>query len=432
MLQITGHAFDLGLLGAVSWAPMLLGGAYAGALVDRWDRRRLLIVTQLAFLVIGVGQAALVATGAIELWMIYVLGGLTGVVMALDSPARQVYVLELVGRERLVSAVSLYEVILNASRVIGPGVGGLLLATLGVSWCFAVNALSFLAPLLVLLRYRPTAQVASAQVASADVAPVVPVDPVAPDETGRGGRRAGSGALAGVRISWRSPVIRSCLLVAVAGGLLFNLGIALLVLATRVLHLGGGGYGLLMSAFGLGAIPGALVAAGTGAPSGAKVRVLAVLSGAIVLATAAAPGPVPAFIGLAAAGFASIWLISVANTLVQLRAEPALAGRVMGVWGMALPGTVPFTGLLTSAVTQEFGGRAGFGLAGVALLAAGLGCWWALADRGAANPAVPGPPTTPTVVAAPAPVLESVSTAAGTSAGRSGQPAQAPTPQASV
>src|SRR5436309_3541004 len=129
VLQLTGRAVDLGILAAVTWGPVLLGGAWAGAWVDRVDRRRLLLVTQSLFVVLGLVQAVLTATGVVQVWMVFVVAGLTGIVAALDGPARQVYVLELVGTGRVASAVSLYEVGLNASRVIGPAVGGAVLAT---------------------------------------------------------------------------------------------------------------------------------------------------------------------------------------------------------------------------------------------------------------------------------------------------------------
>jgi MFS family permease len=380
ILQLTGHAVDLGVGGAITWAPILLGGAWAGALVDRFDRRRILLLTQVLFILLSIVQTILVGTGAITLWMIYALGALTGVVTALDGPARQVYVMELVGRARLVSAVSLYEVILNASRVLGPAAGGLLLATVGTAWCFALNAVSYLPPLLVLLAFRPR-------------------EAAQPREQKR------AGALSGIRQAWSSPVIRSCLLIAIAGGLLFNLGVALPVLATKVFHLGGGGYGLLMAAFGLGAIPGALVAASGAAPDGRRLRVLAALAGLAVLATAVSPVPGLAFVGIAAAGFLSIWLIAVANTLVQLRADAGSRGRIMGVWTMALPGTVPLTGLLSALVSQAAGGRAGFALAGVALAGTAVIGWRALGT----GSGVPADPSTVAPEAAETLVLRSTS-----------------------
>ena len=147
VLQLTGRAVDLGLLAALAWGPVLLLGAWAGAWVDRLDRRRLLLVTQTLFVLLGLVQAGLTATGVVRVWMVLAVAAATGIVSAFDGPARQVYVLELVGTGRVASAVSLYEVGLNASRVLGPAVGGAMLATVGTTACFLVNAACYLPPL---------------------------------------------------------------------------------------------------------------------------------------------------------------------------------------------------------------------------------------------------------------------------------------------
>ena len=355
VLQITGSALDLGILGALSWAPVLLGGAWAGILVDRMDRRRLLIVTQTIFVVLCAAQTALVGTGQIRLWMILIFGVLNGTVMAADGPARQVYVFQLVGRERLASAIGLYEVIINASRVVGPATGGILLATAGVAPCFAFNALSYLPTLWLLARFTPAAG-------------------GVPGRSGRPPARLREGLIA-VR---RSPQIRSCILIAFAGGMLFNLSVAAPLFVSRVLHLSGGGYGALMASFGLGAVPGALMAASSKPePSGARIRVLALLTGTAIVATALTPVVAGAFIGMAIAGFLSIWLVAAANTLVQLRSQPHLRGRIMGIWTMALPGGYPVSALLV-ALVAGVNARAGFALAGIAMLAVAVATWTSL------------------------------------------------------
>ena len=227
---------------------MLLLGAFAGALVDRSDRRRLLIVTQSLSIVLGVLLAVLAGTGAIEVWMLFAAALAGGCILAVDGPARQVYVLELVGSERTASAVGLYEIVINVSRVLGPATGGVLLATVGASACFAVNAASFVPPLLVLLLAHRRGRVEAH----------VP--------------RAGS-VRAGLAYVRRAPAIRACILLAAAERLLFNFGVALPLLVTRTFHGGGGIYGALVAVFGVGAIGGALFAAGgPPAPSGRRVR----------------------------------------------------------------------------------------------------------------------------------------------------------------
>jgi MFS family permease len=382
VLRLTGNSVDLGLTTSCTFLPMLLVGPWSGGLVDRLDRRRLLVVTQSLLALIAGVTAVLIATGAVRLWMIFVIAAVTGCVSAPDSTARQVYVIDLVGRDGVASAIGLYEVILNTSRVAGPAVGGALLATVGVAACCSVNAVSYLQPLYVLIRHRPR------------YAPALPSAPA--------GRRAPAGQLrAGLRYAWRNRPIRVSLFLAAASGMLFNLNVPLPLLATRVFHLGGGGFGLMMAVFGLGALPGALLAsAGPGRPTGRSVGVLALATGAAVLGTVTAPTLWLALIALAATGCLSIWFIARANTLVQLTADPSMRGRVMGLWTMALPGCEPVTGPFVGYVTQVDGPRDGLGLAGLALtLTATIG-WRALTDGRPPPPGSPadgpvaGPPVT--------------------------------------
>ena len=363
VLRLTGSGVDLGLMTACTFGPLLVLGPYSGTLVDRFDRRRLLIVTQTLLLLLAALTAVLIATGVITLWMLFVIAVVTGCVNAPDGTARQVYVVDLVGTQRLASAVSLYEVVLNISRVVGPGVGGALLATVGVAACCALNAASYLQPLFVLLRHRPRHTAAG------------PAAPAA--------RKEPPGQLrAGLRYAWRNRPIRVSLFLAASSGMLFNMSVTLPLLATRVFHLGGGGYGLMMAVFGIGALPGALLAsAGSGRPTGRSVGTLALATGAAVLGTAVAPALWLVMVGIAVTGCLSIWFIAQANTLVQLNSEPSMRGRVMGLWTMALPGTEPATSPFAGYISQTFGARDGFSLSGLALLLTATIGWRALNDR---------------------------------------------------
>jgi MFS family permease len=365
VLKLTGSAFLLALTATVTFAPSLLGGAWAGSLVDRFDRRHLLVFTQTSFVLLSAGLGTLVATGADPVWVVFVFAFASGLVNMLDGPARQVFVVDLVGEDRVANAIGLNEVVINASRVLGPALGGTLLATVGVAICFFVNAATFLPPLavvLVLLRRRGWA--------SRQAAP---------------GERHGR-VREGLAYAWRKPAVRSCLFVAVAGGMLFNMGSTLPLMATRAFHAGPEGYGAMMAAFGFGALFGA-TAAGTGSawPSGRHVRALVLATGVEVCLTAVSPWIGLLFVGLALEGFLSIWFIALANALVQLRSGPELRGRVMGAWSMALPGMLPFTSLLVGAVATwgagGLGAREAFGLGGVALLVSAALGWEALADR---------------------------------------------------
>jgi MFS family permease len=364
LLRATGNSVDLGLMATFTFLPVLLLSPHAGALVDRVDRRRLLIVTQVAFGLLAAAAAAIIAAGVAKAWMIFLITLLNGIVFAPDSTARQVYVVDLVGAGRLASAVGLYEIILNVSRVAGPALGGALLATAGVAACCAVNAASYLIPLFVLLRHKPK-----------------PATAVQPGNAG--GQSGPSVSLRdGIRYAWRHGPIRVCVGLAAASGLLFNMSVALPVLATHTFHLGGGGYGLLMSVFGIGALPGALLASSAdGQPTGRRVGVLALATAAAIGGTAIAPALWVAVIGLLAVGLLSIWFIAAANTLVQLISGDGMRGRMMGLWTMALPGAQVGTGPFAGWVTGVAGPRVGFALPAMALTAVAVTGWRILTAR---------------------------------------------------
>jgi MFS family permease len=165
-----------------------------------------------------------------------------------------------------------------------------------------------------------------------------------------------------------------------ASGLIFSMGVALPPLASRALHLGGGGYGAMMAAFGLGGLPGALLAAAAPEPTGRRVRILALFTAASVLAVAWAPVAAVALVGMVLVGMSSIWFIALANTLAQLRCDPGFRGRVMSLWGMAMTGTLPITSFAVGAVVDGAGPRFGFSISGLCVAATTIIGWRALRD----------------------------------------------------
>lgn len=355
ILSWHGNGLELGLLSAATLGPTLFLGLWAGALIDHHQRRTILIWTQSLFTALSLLLYAMIVSGTASYWPLIAITLATGIVTSIDAPARQIYVLDLVGTERVTGAVSLYEVIVNLSRVLGPAVGGALLATAGPSWCVLVNALSFLAPLAVLLHYRPAGT------------------PVA--------RPAGprSSMIAGVHYAWSRPLLRTLVLLAASAAPLFTPTLFYPLLATRVFHLGGSGYGLLLALFGIGALPGALLASRR-TPTGPQIRTLALATGLCVLISAAAPALAVLFAGTVLTGTTSIWMIAAANTLVQLRADPELRGRVMGAWTVALPGTLPVSAVLAGVIADAFGPRVAYALAGVAIALVALGGWRAFVE----------------------------------------------------
>ncbi|MGH2861456.1 MAG: MFS transporter [Solirubrobacteraceae bacterium] len=380
VLRWHGSGVQLGLLSSAGLGPTLVLGLWAGALIDHYDRRILLIWTQGLLTALSLVLYALIVSGSASYWPLVAIMLASGIVNSLDGPARQIYVLDLVGPERVAGAVSLYEVILNLSRVLGPAAGGALLATSGPAACVLVNAVTFAAPIAVLLRYRH---------GGSDPSPPEPreLDPARAARVARHVRVARHArvarparpiALEGVRYAWAHPLLRACLLLAASSTVLFSPTLFFPLLATRAFHLGGSGYGVLLALFGVGALPGALLASRR-APTGTRVRTLAVLTGAAVVITAIAPNVPVLYGGIIATGLSSIWMIAAANTLVQLRTPPELRGRVMGAWSVALPGTLPITALIAGGVSDALSPRVAYAAAGTIIAGVALLCWRAYA-----------------------------------------------------
>jgi MFS family permease len=355
IVQMHGGGLALGVASGATFLPTLLFGAPFGALADRHDRRTILIVTQSLQAAIAGLAAGLTATGAMTIWLLVVLAFAMGTAFAADAPARQVYVMDLVGGTHVAGAISLNEVVINSSRAIGPALGGIVLALSSVWVCFLVNALTFLPALAVLvLQRRPAVSAVPRQA-------------------------AGRAVRAGVHIAITTPAILACLLMAVTAGAIYNVGVIGPLLATRVFHVGGGEYGAMLAAFGLGAVPGALCAAASGPqPTGPEVRRLGLIAGAAVVACAFAPVFPLVLVGFAVVGAVSIWFIARANAFVLLSVEPAMRGRIMGIWSLALPGMNPVTGLLVGVSADTWGPQTAYAGVGMAAVLTAAGGWHAL------------------------------------------------------
>jgi MFS family permease len=350
VLKLTGSAVALGLVTALQFLPILLAGPWGGVLADRVDKRRLIIGTQTAQAVLALVLGVLTVTNVVELWMVYVLAGLLGVATLVDMPARQAFVMEMVGPEDLTNAVSLNGVIVNASRVVGPAVAGILIATLGIGLCFLLNAASFIAVIVSLWLMRP-----------ADL-----------HHMARAERRKGL-LREGLVYAWRTQEIRSALVVmAVVGTLAFNFSVLFPLLARFTFSGGAQVYGVLFSLMGLGAVVGGLVIAGRNRATPLLLGGSAVALGASLAVAAVAPTLAVEMVAMVPIGMASTAFIATSNALLQLRSRPEMRGRVMALFSMVFLGTTPIGGLLIGWVAEQWGPRAGLWVGGVAAAVAGI------------------------------------------------------------
>ena len=351
VLTLTHSSTALGIIIALQTLPVLLLGPYGGVIADRVNKRRLMIILQGAMGVQALILGVLTVTGEVQYWQIGVLAALLGLNNAFENPARQSFMLEMVGPEHLRNAVSLNSVMANTARVVGPAIAGILIATVGIGECFLVNAASFAAVIASLLAMDRTA-----------------LHPTAPAPRARGQLREG------FRYVRRTPEIAiPLLMMALAGCLTYEFQVTLPVMATRGLHVGSTGFGFMTSAMGIGAVLGGLVVAARGKIGLRPLTIAAAgFGGALALATLAPSLPLELAI-LPFVGWGSISFMSMANSTLQLTAAPEMRGRVMSLWFVGFQGSTPIGGPIVGWLMAAAGARAGLGLGAVTILVVALG-----------------------------------------------------------
>jgi MFS family permease len=350
VLTLTGSATTLGLIVALQTLPILLLGPYGGVIADRVDKRRTMIFLQgmmgLQALILGV----LTITGEVRVWQIGALAVLLGVNNAFENPARQSFMLEMVGPEHLRNAVSLNSVLVNVARTIGPAVAGLLIATVGEGVCFLVNAASFIAVIVSLLTLDLTA-----------------IHPSPPTARGPGQLREGLRYIRGNR-----ELAIPLLMMALVGTLAYEFQVTLPVMARQGLHVGATGYGFMTAAMGAGAVAGGLVVAAVGRTGLRPLVMAAGAFGAVIMLAAFAPTLPVELAALALVGWASISFMATGNSTLQLGADPSMRGRVMALWFVAFQGSTPIGGPFVGWVMASAGARAGLGVGAITCLLVAL------------------------------------------------------------
>lgn len=358
LTQLTDHdAAAMGLTMALQFAPPLLLVSVTGWAADRFDRRRLLMVTQSALLLLAATIAVLLLTGVMTLPLMFVLALTLGVVTAFDNPARQAFVSDLVAREHASNAVALNSASFNTARMIGPAAAGVLIVVVGSGWVFLINAATFLAMLAALLLIRPAELVPRAKAA--------------------GRQRLSDG--------FRYVLGRPDLLVVFAMAFLlgaFGMNFAIFA-STMALAFGqdADGFGLLNSVLAIGSLTGALLAARR---ERARMRVVILGLGGFGVALVAS-GLAPSYwlyaVTLILVGFSAVTVLTTANGYVQTTTEPALRGRVLALYLAVLMGGTPAGAPLVGAIASGLGPRAAIVLSAiVCLLGCGIGVAWIAAS----------------------------------------------------
>jgi MFS family permease len=364
VLHLTGSGVALGTVTALQCLPMLVGAPYGGVIAGRFSKRKLLFATQAISGLLALALGILVTTGSIRLWMVYVLALGLGLVNAIDNPTRQSFVHEMVGVDQLRNAVALNSIEVNLSRVIGPAIAGIVIATLGLGPCFLINAVSFVAVLACLW-----------MMSSQDLQPSKPLE-----------RRPGQ-LREGFTYAMKTPVVRTVLLMMLlVGTFTYEFMVTLPLMAKFVFNGGADVNAMLTSALGVGAVIGGLATAGRGKPDVANLSVAALGFGVGTVLVAVAPTLPLAMAGMVVTGVFSLRFTALCNTILQLDSRPDMRTRMMALWAVAFLGSTFFGGPLMGWIGEYAGARWALGVGGVVgVLAAGYGL---LAVRGAAKRAV--------------------------------------------
>ena len=356
VLMLTHSSTALGVVVALQTLPVLLLGPYGGVVADRIDKRRLMIVLQSVMGVQALVLGVLIVSGSVTVWEIGVLATLLGCNNAFENPARQSFMLELVGPDHLRNAVSLNSVLVNVARTIGPAIAGLLIATVGDGVCFLANAVSFAAVVASLVTMD-----------SSELRPTAPTP------------RASGQLREGLRYVRRTPELAvPLMMMAAVGCLTYEFQVSLPVMASSGLHVGATGFGFMTAAMGIGAVAGGLFVAARG-KTGLRPLVLAASGFGVAMTFAAiAPSIGIELVALMFAGAASLAFMSTGNSTLQLGAAPTMRGRVMSLWFVSFQGSTPIGGPVVGALMAASGARTGLGLGAITCFVAALGGLFAL------------------------------------------------------
>ncbi|NRQ31810.1 MFS transporter [Nonomuraea sp. NN258] len=343
VLELTDSPVALGISTALQFLPTLLLGLWGGVLVDRLDRRRTIMATQAVSAVLAAVLAVLVLGDLVRLWMVYALALGLGLVTVLDVPARHAFITELVSPDNYVNAQALNSTVHNAGRLVGPAIAGVLIATVDIGVAFAINALSFVAVLLGLWRVDPR---------ELHRVPALP--------------RAKGQARQGLRYAWAHPELRACLfLVAVVALLGQHFRVVFPLLARDTFGGGAEVYGWLTSALGVGAVLGALASAARVSAGAWSLLLWTFAFAGVNLAAAAAPTLGLALAAVVALGVANICFNTLARTLLQIKADPTMQGRLIALHSLIFLGSTPLGAPIAGWVCEQWGARTGLLLAGI-------------------------------------------------------------------
>jgi MFS family permease len=350
VLQLTHSGTQLGLVIAAQFLPILVFGVWGGLIADRFDKRHILYFTQSSAGILALILGLLVATHAIQLWMIYVLAVALGLVNVIDMPSRQSFVMELVGPKLLKNAVTLNSTMVNMARLVGPTIAGILIATSGVAVCFLVNAGSYIAVLIALYIMNEK---------ELYKAPIV--------------KKVAGQIRAGLSYVWQVPKLKSTLIMMlIIGTFAYEFPVIFPLFAIITLHGNAATYSAMMSATGIGAIIGGLYTAGRSNTRENQLILIAIAFGISIIIASIMPSLIIVLVILVIVGALSVLFIALGNTILQLTSEPEMRGRVMSLWAVAFAGTTPIGGPIIGYISDHSNPRVGLAVGGFSAIVGGI------------------------------------------------------------
>ncbi len=356
VLTLTESPLLLGVMGAARFTPLLVLSLFAGVLVDKVSKRTILIVTQFVSMLLALILAALVFSGYVQYWHVLVLSLFLGTVKTFDIPARQAFMIELVGKDSLLNAIALNSSVFNLARIIGPSAAGILTAVAGMGWAFLINGISFVAVIAGL--YMIKIRGAPRQVKKTKTLPEIK---------------------AGLRYLIHSYDLKSTMaILAVVATFGMNYNVLIPVFAREVLNVEAAGFGFLMSSLGIGSLIGALFVAirSSGGPKTARLYILPFVVAALFVLAGLNTSFALSTVLVGLIGFFNIGFTTTANSFVQINTEDGYRGRVMSVYSLIFAGSSPFGNLYVGGIADVFGAGFSFILAGVTTGALSLFVCW--------------------------------------------------------
>ena len=365
VLTLTNSPFYVGLTSALSSLGVLVFSLYAGVLADRTDKRRVVVMMQVAFMLEAFAVSALVWTGVVQVWHVLALATMLGIASAFDIPTRQAFLVDMVGKEHLMNAIALNSSLFNAARVVGPAIAGVLIGIVGVAWCYFFNGLSYIAVIASLLmlrlpRYQRVEQTTSTWTGFREVL------------TYLGANR---------------PMRALMLLISVLSVFGFPYISMMPVFARNVLHRGAGGYGALTASIGIGAVIGALGVALLSQRIKSRGRLMfagGTAFGILLTLFATSRSFTLSLVLLPLAGCAMIVNNAITNTLLQTSVPDHLRGRIMGFYSFVFVGMAPFGAFLMGVIAEHWSAPVAVGLGGMIVTLAVMFTAWRVPELRAA------------------------------------------------